>query len=172
VTPHAEWRITEPLALLVRSDHMSLLNWLEVRTLLEMDCADLAARRATAQESDLLTELVARQAQCDDDPDAYRDLDIMFHLGIAQATHNPALLRLVEGVIQPLREQLDERALTSQTRHVSTEEHRAILQQIHRGAQLEARAAMAAHLGRVAAEIAALLPGEETRGEERLSARP
>src|SRR5690242_11808334 len=30
VTPNTQWRVTEPLALLVRADRASLLNWLEV----------------------------------------------------------------------------------------------------------------------------------------------
>ena len=50
VTPHDQWNVTEPLALLVKSDHASVLNWLEVRMLLEMESAELAAQRATPQD--------------------------------------------------------------------------------------------------------------------------
>ena len=35
VTPSAAWNVAEPLALLVRADRPALLNWLEVRTILE-----------------------------------------------------------------------------------------------------------------------------------------
>ncbi len=160
VMPHAEWKITEPLSLLVRSDRASLLNWLEVRTLLEMDCADLAARRATDEECHLLDQTINPLALSEDDPAAYREIDIRFHLTIAKATHNPALARLLEAVIQPLREQLDERALTSQTRHASTEEHRAIAACMRDGDAAGTRAAMAAHLGRVADEIRQVLREE------------
>jgi DNA-binding FadR family transcriptional regulator len=153
VVPHAGWKVTEPLALLVRSDHASLLNWLEVRTLLEMDCAGLAAQRATGEDRTLVAQLIERLDLCDDDPDTYRELDIRFHLSIAQATHNPALVRLLEGVIQPLREQLEERALSPRTRHASNEEHREIVARICAGNAPATRAAMAAHLGRVVEEI-------------------
>lgn len=160
VRNHAAWNVTAPLALLVRSDQTALLNWLEVRTLLEMDAAGLAAVRATDDDRAALQQIVEELARCDDDPDAYRILDIRFHVILAQATHNPALVRLLEGVIQPLREQLEERDLTPQTRHTSTEEHAAIVACLGRRDSHSARTAMSVHLGRVADEINRLLQGE------------
>lgn len=162
VAPHESWKATEPLALLVRSDHASLAYWLEVRTLLEMDCAGLAATRATEDELDELAALIAQQAAGEDDPDMYRALDIRFHLGIARSTHNPALVRLSEGVIQPLREQMEERVLTPQTRQASTAGHRAILACLRDRDTTGARAAMNAHLGRVADEITQVLQSQAT----------
>jgi DNA-binding FadR family transcriptional regulator len=157
VTAHPEWKATESLALLVRSDRASLMDWLEVRTLLEMDSAQLAAARATPQEVDALYRLVEQQQLREDDPAGYRALDITFHLTIAQATHNPALVRLLEGVVQPLREQLEERKLTSQTRHASTQEHGSIVDRVRLKDTEGARAAMAEHLRRVAEEIGQMM---------------
>jgi DNA-binding FadR family transcriptional regulator len=157
VTPHPQWKVTESLALLVRSDHSSLVDWLEVRTLLEMDSAQLAAERAAPLEVDGLYSLVEQQLLKEDDPAGYRSLDITFHLALAQATHNAALVRLLEGVIQPLRVQLEERKLTSLTRHASTQEHRDILDRVRHGDTAGARAAMAEHLGRVAGEIGLMM---------------
>jgi len=160
VLPHADWKVTEPLALLVRSDRASLLDWLEVRTLLEMDSAGLAAQRVTHDEQEALYQLLRGQETSEGAPDTYRDLDIQFHLAIAHATRNPALVRLLEGVIQPLREQLEERSLSSQTRHASTDEHRAIVVCLAGHDPSGAREAMARHLSRVANEVIQVL-GEE-----------
>jgi DNA-binding FadR family transcriptional regulator len=160
VAPHAKWTATEPLALLVRSDHEAVLNWLEVRIMLELGSAEMAARRATQDDLDELDQLMTRLRAADDDPDRYRDSDIAFHLTIARATRNPSLVRLLQGVIQPLHEQLEERALTPLTRHVSTAEHATIVRCIMRGDAEGAREAMAAHLARVVDETRQLLEQE------------
>lgn len=160
VAPYDRWNATGSLALLVRSDHDEVFNWLEVRALLEQDSAELAALRSTPRDHALLDEVMRRLRVSDDDPDAYRDGDIAFHLSIARSTGNPALVRLLEGVIQPLHEQLEERALTPLTRHASTREHDEILACIARHDAPGARAAMAAHLARVVEESRQLLEQE------------
>lgn len=153
VASHEDWNVTEPLALLVRSDHASMFQWLEVRIMLETEAVGLAAQRANDEDIDVLRRIMDRLVVHVDDPDRYRELDIEFHVNIARATHNSALLRLFEGVIQPLRDQIEERALTSQTRHLSNQEHVEILLHLTRGDDVEARVAMSAHVGRVADEI-------------------
>jgi GntR family transcriptional repressor for pyruvate dehydrogenase complex len=160
VAPYERWNATEPLALLVRSDRDAVLNWLEVRILLELGSAELAARRAVQPDLDALDQLMDSLRVADDDPEAYRDSDIAFHLTIARSTGNPSLARLLQGVIQPLHEQLEERALTPLTRHASTGEHEAIVDRIKARDAAGARAAMAAHLARVVDETRQLLEKE------------
>jgi DNA-binding FadR family transcriptional regulator len=160
VAPHARWKATESLALLVRSDHDAVLNWLEVRIMLELGSAEMAAIRATGDDIIALDQLMKKLRVADDDPDTYRDSDIAFHLTIARATANPSLVRLLQGVIQPLHEQLEERSLTPLTRHVSTIEHDAIVDRIRERDAAGARAAMAAHLERVVEETKQLLDQE------------
>ena len=157
VAPYERWNATEPLALLVRSDHDAVLNWLEVRILLELGSAELAAMRATAPAIQELDDLMCQLRAADDDPDTYREADITFHLTIARSTGNPSLVRLLEGVIQPLHQQLEERSLTPLTRHASTLEHTAIVLAITSHDRDGARTAMAAHLARVVDETKQLL---------------
>lgn len=166
VTPHEKWNVIEPLALLVKSDYASVFSWLEVRWLLELGSAELAAERSTPRDHAHLEELMQRLRVADEDPDAYRAADIAFHLAIAGATGNPALVRLLKGVIQPLNEQLEERALTPLTRHASTCEHGDIVACITRHDGPAARAAMAAHLTRVMEETRQLL---RILGEQKLA---
>jgi len=160
VAPHERWNATEPLALLVRSDHDAVLNWLEVRTVLELGSAEMAARRASADDLEQLADLMRPLRAANEDPDTYREADIAFHLTIARSTGNPSLVRLLEGVILPLHQQLEERALTPHTRHASTGEHDAIVRAITRRDPEGARAAMAAHLARVVSETKQLLEKE------------
>ncbi len=160
VTPFERWNAMESLALLVKSDYDAVFNWLEVRALLEQDSAELAALRSTPQNHAQLQVIMRQLLASADAPDAYREGDIAFHLTIARASGNPALVRLLEGVIQPLHEQLEERALTPVTRHASTREHDEILARIVTHDAPGARAAMAAHLMRVVDETRQLLREE------------
>lgn len=159
VTPPAAWNVSEPLALLVRADRSELLRWLEVRTILEVESAALAAERLTDEDRAGLRVALQRLETEPSDPDDYLDADVNFHLAIAQATQNPALLRLLRPVVQPLREHLQEAALLTQARLHAAHEHHAIATAILDGDAPAARQAMAGHLRRVAEEISQIGQG-------------
>lgn len=162
VTQPAVWNVSEPLALLVRADRSELLRWLEVRTILEVESAALAAQRLTDEDRAHLRAALQRLETEPSDPDAYLAADIDFHLAIAQATQNPALVRLLQPVVQPLREELQETALLAQARRHAAREHRAIATAILSGDAQAARQAMAAHLRRVADEITQIEQSPDT----------
>ena len=151
------WRVVEPLASFVKADTHSLLDWLEVRMILEMGSAALAARRCTQEDRVLLEEALRRTEESGTDPDATMEADIALHLAIAQTTHNPALLRILEPVVQPLREQLQATALLPRARRLAVREHCALVEGILAADSERARHAMSAHLTRVAEEISELL---------------
>lgn len=153
VTAPDTWNMTEPLALLVKADRASLSGWLEVRSILEVESAALAAQRLTPEDRDALSAALQRLESAGSDPIAYLDADISFHLAIARATRNTALVRLLRPVVQPLREHLQEAALMTQARADAAREHRTIASCILAGDAAGARAAMEAHLSRVADEI-------------------
>jgi len=157
VTSAAAWTVVEPLALLVKADRSELLNWLEVRAILEVESAALAARRRLPPDVSALQGALERVQAPADDPTAYMEADIHLHLTIARAARNPALLRLLQPVVQPLREHLQETALVPEARDQALREHGAIIAAILEGDAEQARAAMTTHLHRVAEEIAQLL---------------
>jgi DNA-binding GntR family transcriptional regulator len=112
----------------------------EVRLVLESAAAQLAASRITAEELDRLATLA-------DPPDTVVEPRIMrrfldrnreFHLGIARATRNARLVRLVE------------RTLDEMTRLVAiayeTGEHLQVLEALRSGDERRAGAAMANHV--------------------------
>lgn len=173
VTPPTAWNVTEPLALLVRADRSSLLRWLEVRTILEVESAALAARRATDDDRTALEAALRRLESGAADMDASMEADIALHLTIARATGNPALARLLEPMVQPMRDYLQETALLHAAVAAAALEHRAIVRHVLAGDVEGARGAMEGHLARVADEIAEVLrrhadehekPGREEGG--------
>jgi GntR family transcriptional repressor for pyruvate dehydrogenase complex len=118
----------------------------ETRQALETQCARLAAVRA--DEADL-TELADALEQMQTEIDAGEpglEGDRRFHLGVAAASHNPVLIKLLKG----LREPLDRTSETSLTRPGqpcrSLADHHEILAAISRGAPAEAAEKMLTHL--------------------------
>jgi len=159
VEPSTHWNVAEPLSLLVRADRTELLLWLEVRTILEVESAFLAAQRLTPTDAQALHEALER-VTANTDPDAYLAADIHLHLTVARATQNPALLRLLHPLVQPLREQLQSTAIVLENRRDAALEHQAIVSSILAQDAPGARLAMRQHLDRVADEIAQVMRQE------------
>lgn len=160
----ASWNVTEPLALLVRADRPSLLNWLEVRTILELESARLAAARADGEDRRALGAALRRVCDAAQQPDDYVEADIALHLQVAQAARNPQLHLLLRPLVQPLRRELHETVRVATATEAATREHTAIVERVLAGDSDGARAAMLLHLRRVADEIATLTePAEGDR---------
>lgn len=79
---------------------------LEVRRGLEVQSAVLAAERASPEEVQRLTEMTDRMRLHLErsEIDAFVDVDVEFHLLIAQASRNSLLVHLIEAIREPLRE--------------------------------------------------------------------
>jgi GntR family transcriptional repressor for pyruvate dehydrogenase complex len=118
-------------------DQTNLANVMEVRACIEPPVAARAAARATKLDIIQLRQLV--DAMTPTLPRAeFVELDRLFHRTIAQYTHNPLLLRLLDRVSE-ITEVSRRGALMSRSRQrSSTEEHRAIF------AAIEARDPVAA----------------------------
>jgi DNA-binding FadR family transcriptional regulator len=122
----------------------------EVRLLLEPGAAALAAERATPEQVAGLRDCVARAAaEAIDDADAMLRLDMELHQRIVDASDNPLLQHLLAATVALGEES---RAYTVQlpgVRPRTVVEHRAIVEAIADGDAAAARAAMAAHIGRI-----------------------
>ena len=77
----------------------------EVRAILEPEIAALAASRAEEQHLVLMREAVAIMDRSPDDPDAFIEADLDFHLCLAEAAANPVILSLIDSIVGLLREQ-------------------------------------------------------------------
>lgn len=151
-----DWNVTEPLAILVRADKASLLNWLEVRTALELCTAQLAAERATASDRKVLRGLLSTGGAAVAGQLAFVEADVALHLAIADAAHNPQLRLILKPLVAPLRRQLSSTVRVPKYVEAANREHALLIDRVVEGDPEGARAAMLLHLRRVAEEIADL----------------
>jgi GntR family transcriptional repressor for pyruvate dehydrogenase complex len=121
----------------------------EVRAILEPGIAALAATRI--QESDLATmrEAVAVMDRAGQDPDAYIEADLDFHLALAEAAANPLILSLIDSIVGLLREQRLKIFKVSGGPERGQVHHKRILEAMEKRDPEQARETMKAHLEQV-----------------------
>jgi GntR family transcriptional repressor for pyruvate dehydrogenase complex len=133
----------------------TLRRVLEVRRVLETGCAALAAANRTADDLAALETLLADMTRgVDDDGALGEQADVRFHLGIAEATHNPMLVDMMRSITERLHDSMkDTRALWLYAEKSSAErlvrEHRSIYEAVAAGDAAEASRRMEAHLAKV-----------------------
>lgn len=127
----------------------------EIRRCLEIPAARMAALRRTAEDIQRLREILAR---LDDEERADRRnrIDAEFHVGIAAATGNPLLVKLVGELRTSLEDKSLAVSVVSDRRAGARAEHFAIAEAIANGNAEEAAAAMRAHLDAIDKSLALL----------------
>ncbi|WP_236790588.1 FadR/GntR family transcriptional regulator [Amycolatopsis sp. GM8] len=132
------------LALLADSTHLSVSALVEIREMLEVPAAELAARHRTEEELACIRDALFDPATVDPHTVFTHNRD--FHTRVLQATHNPLIEVLAEPVFRVLKERfLREQAPPEFWVRVD-EEHREILGYLESGDQAGAREATRAHL--------------------------
>lgn len=125
----------------------------EARLLFEGEGAALAATQISAEEIDEIEGLVRAIARENQDPKGTDKADRAFHLAIAKATRNQAVIDAIERLWElryssPEAALLHEKARTANVKPV-VEEHTAILDALKARDAAAARAAMRTHLAAV-----------------------
>jgi GntR family transcriptional repressor for pyruvate dehydrogenase complex len=150
--------VSEAMALLLRgSNRIDLAQIHEVRTMLEIHTAGLAAERSVAEDHEALERLISAQAGAGDDVNAAADLDVEFHRLIARSTRNELYVVLLDSIAGAL---LENRRATLAIEHSPariTDEHRSILDAVRSHDAGQARGAMERHLAGAAAAWRGLL---------------
>jgi GntR family hexuronate regulon transcriptional repressor len=146
----------------------------EARLIFEGEAAALAASQITDEEVAEIAALVEAIAEENLQPDGAERADRDFHLAIARATRNTAILNAIEHLWElrstsPEAALLHEKARTANIKPV-VDEHTAVLNALRNRDPGAARAAMRAHLSQV---IDSLLFATEERAieEARLAAQ-
>jgi GntR family transcriptional repressor for pyruvate dehydrogenase complex len=141
-------QIVEPLSLLLQSQKAgdSIEHLHQVRRMIEIEIAGLAAEQATAEDISKLRELLAEMESVTDIPEAFVTQDADFHRGLARTTHNPLLIILLDSI----RDLMQEVRLMV-TRHPDLRrqvipDHRKILDRVATKDPAGARQAMEEHL--------------------------
>lgn len=99
--------VVEPLGLYLRAQEGGVISFHhlhQVRSLLEVEIAGIAAESATAAEIDKLRSVFASMVAAEDDIDLLAERDTEFHRTLAAMTHNPLLLVLMDSIRELLRE--------------------------------------------------------------------
>ena len=100
-------QVVEPLTLYLRAQnggHISFDDLYQVRSILEVEIAGLAASQATEAELMLLQQIIDSMEALQDDPDLLAAHDADFHSALARMTHNPLLIVLVDSIRDLLQE--------------------------------------------------------------------
>jgi GntR family uxuAB operon transcriptional repressor len=125
---------------------------LAARRTIESEVAAIAAKNATDSAIDAILNAVLEMEKNHDNRSANEQADRNFHLAIARATGNSALVGVIEHLWNQrgtLWHKLKEHFQTEELRKQTLIDHRLILQAIASHDAAGARAAMRAHLDRV-----------------------
>jgi GntR family transcriptional regulator, transcriptional repressor for pyruvate dehydrogenase complex len=138
--------VQESMSLFLRGGTLDFEKVHEVRKMLEVHIAGLAAERATQEDLQRLTEACENMEEAVADVDEASLRDLEFHRAIARATHNELYLILMDSIGQSLisirRENLGAGNSARQTLRL----HRDILEHIAAHNVEGSRAAMSTHL--------------------------
>ena len=150
----SESGISDPLLTLIQSRPDTVFDVLELRDALEEAAAFHAARRATPEDREAIAakhrELEQIYANPDSDHELEARVDAEFHMSIAEASHNAALVHVMRGLMEALKKgiafNLDR--IREQPRHYDRiqSQHSAICDAVIAGEPERARAAARDHL--------------------------
>ena len=121
----------------------------EVRAILEPEIAALAAQRIQDSELATMREAVAVMDRSNQDPQAYIEADLDFHLALAEGADNPMILSLLDPIVGLLREQRLRIFQVPGGPQRGQVHHKRILEAVERRDPEAAREAMRAHLSQV-----------------------
>ncbi|MBV9573835.1 MAG: FadR family transcriptional regulator [Acidobacteriales bacterium] len=121
----------------------------ELRQILEPEIAGLAAVRIEEQLLATMRESLVIMDHNLEDPDAYIEADLDFHLALAEAAANPLVLSLLDSIVGLLREQRLRIFRVEGGPERGQYHHKRILAAIESRDPEKARAAMRAHLTQV-----------------------
>jgi GntR family transcriptional regulator, transcriptional repressor for pyruvate dehydrogenase complex len=145
--------LNQSLALLLRMHDGDLGELFEIRRILEVESAGLAALRRTVSDVEAMRTAQRAMEEGLDSAERYVDGDVQFHLAVAAATHN----RVATYMMQAIRDVLH-RALLSIYQIAGSPErslgqHRQILNAIKARRSDQARERMRQHLLRVELDV-------------------
>lgn len=138
--------ISEAIAAMLESDITTLAELADVRLLLEVPLAGLAAAAATPAAISALCAAIADAEAAGGDVAAHKDADIRFHATIAQATGNRVAAALTAWCSEVLQPRVRDAVAPAIVEAVALDQHREIVAAIESRQPLLAERAMRTHL--------------------------
>jgi len=137
----------DPIDLLLRCKALKPEDIVEVRVLIEVHLAGLAAERATSEDIAAMEDSIARLRNAKLSPHEYAEIDVEFHARLAVAAGNPLFGILSQSInavmVDPIRFTFER---NRQAREDTIREHSSILERIKARDPAGARQAMAESL--------------------------
>jgi GntR family transcriptional repressor for pyruvate dehydrogenase complex len=161
ITDASSYAIRQTLDRLARKGNEGFAHLAEVRAILEPEIAALATSRVDDEDLKALREQVTVMDQTKNDPEAFIEADLDFHLTLAEAAGNPIILSLIDSIVGLLREQRMGIFHVEGGPERGQYHHKRILDAIEHRDPAGAREAMKAHLTQVR-EDSKDAPGVET----------
>ncbi|HLA42583.1 MAG TPA: FadR/GntR family transcriptional regulator [Aggregatilineales bacterium] len=141
----------QSISLMVKIDQRKgLANLMQVREMLEPEIAAIAARYAAAEELEEMKSAIEAMDEALEDAEAYIEADQQFHHTLAKAANNELILRLIDPIVDLLREQRIQVFYAGSGGAENGQiHHKQIFDAIQNGDSEAARQAMIAHLKQV-----------------------
>ena len=161
--------VRDTLGLLLRVQPSTLRELLEMRRILEVEIAGLAAERADTEDVEAMEVQLETMRSSIDLPEGYVDADVEFHALLARSVSNDVLLTMLDPIVDLLRASRRVSAARPGNAERALREHEEILDRVRAGDVEGARAQMRVHLANTAGDIeAALEEGAVDAGDIRL----
>jgi GntR family transcriptional regulator, transcriptional repressor for pyruvate dehydrogenase complex len=153
------------LALMVEMADGGLEELFEVRRILEVEMAGLAAERRSGDDIDRMRLAVVTMGEGIGSADRYIAGDLEFHTAVVAATGNRLARSMMEAIRDVMRRALFEIYRIPGSPERSMEQHRQILEAVVAGRPDDARERAREHLVRVQSEfVSQRAPGEASDG--------
>ena len=151
VTAPSSDRVGEGLADLLTLSVISAADVTEVRMILEAGIVPLVCERATEEDLAELEAICQRSEAALAAGDYSMDMSLEFHIRVAQSTHNPAVVMLVESFRGPILMSLQQaHEAAPEMGGLGTREHEQFIQAVRRRDVGTASKIMTEHLERTA----------------------
>lgn len=146
---------------------------IETRQMLEVDVAELAAKRYTARNRTALENVMADLKEGINDADKVVGFDLEFHVALAQATHNSVLIHFVNGMRAIIRSWIENKITHAGDRgEVIAEivtEHEAILRAVFDRDSSAAAQQMHDHMEHSAKRLTSVMASNQGARDQLLS---
>jgi|SRR5215472_13120392 len=154
VTAPSSDRVGEGLTDMLTLSAISAADVTEVRMILEVGIVPLVCERATEQDIADLEKICERSEAALRSGEYSMDYSLEFHTRVAQATHNPAVVMLVESFRGPIHMSLQQaRKVAPEMGDLGTREHELFIEMVRHRAPDAATKIMREHLERTASRV-------------------
>lgn len=154
VTAPSSDRVGEGLTDMLTLSAISAADVTEIRLILEMGIVPLVCERATEQDIADLEEICERSEAALRSGEYSMEYSLEFHTRVARATHNPAVVMLVESFRGPIHMSLEQaREVAPEMGGLGTREHERFIEAVRRRDPDAATQIMREHLERTARRV-------------------